>query len=80
MARKYVFVSYSHVDAEWLDRLLVYLKPYAWARPRRQGGRLWIDPALRVADVWHREIVDGLDKSAVGVILRVPPPLPPVDA
>jgi hypothetical protein len=40
-SRDQVFVSYSHRDKKWLDRLRVFLKPY-----ERQGLQVWADPYI----------------------------------
>ena len=40
--RDLVFVSYSHWDKDWLERLRVFLKPYT-----RQGQlNVWADPYI----------------------------------
>ncbi len=38
-ARDLVFISYSREDSVWLERLLIFLKPY-----RRQNLKVWADP------------------------------------
>lgn len=45
-ARDLIFISYSHEDTVWLDRLRVTLKPY------EIEGRLavWADPHINVGD------------------------------
>lgn len=63
--RDLVFISYSHRDTTWLNRLLDFLKPY-----RREGVlSVWADPYIKVGGVWRREIDRALDRSAVGVLL-----------
>lgn len=59
--RAKVFISYSRVDAPWLERLKVHLKPLereglieAWDDTRLKAGMRWrseIDAALKVANV-----------------------------
>ncbi|HEU4561594.1 MAG TPA: NB-ARC domain-containing protein [Longimicrobium sp.] len=64
-ARDLVFISYSHRDVTWLERVLTFLKPYT------RNGKLtvWADPYIRVGDVWRREIDSALDRAAVGLLL-----------
>lgn len=54
--RQNVFVSYSHNDVEYLDRLLVHLKPL------EKAGllELWVDTRLRAGDKWKGEIEKAL--------------------
>jgi hypothetical protein len=44
-SRDQVFISYSHRDKKWLDRLLVFLKPF-----QRQGLQVWADPYIQVGE------------------------------
>jgi hypothetical protein len=62
--RDQVFVSYSHRDKKWLDRLLVFLKPY-----QRQGLRLFADPYIQVGERWRRAIEGALERACIGVLL-----------
>ncbi len=59
------FVSYSHKDTDWLDRLSTFLKPYI------KQGRLnvWADPYIQVGDQWRRNISAALGRTCVGVLL-----------
>jgi hypothetical protein len=60
-----VFVSYSHADREYLDRLLVHLKPL------ERDGRLdlWVDTQLRPGDKWQKAIENALTKATAAVLL-----------
>ena len=60
-----VFISYSHSDREYLDRLLVHLKPL------EKDGRidLWVDTRLRAGDRWKKEIEKALNRANVAVLL-----------
>jgi hypothetical protein len=63
-----VFVSYSHANPEWRDKLLVLLKPFV-----RQGQlQVWADPYLRTGEVWRRNIDEALARTCVGVVLLTP--------
>ena len=69
MPRDYIFVSYSHQDAEWLDRLRIFLKPFPWGLSYKEGGRLWVDPYIQTGERWRREIGDGLARARIAVLL-----------
>ncbi|MBU1743975.1 MAG: toll/interleukin-1 receptor domain-containing protein [Proteobacteria bacterium] len=60
-----VFISYSHSDRDYLDRLLVHLKPL-----EREGLiDLWVDARLRAGDRWKKEIEKALLRATVAVLL-----------
>ncbi|HEX8395343.1 MAG TPA: toll/interleukin-1 receptor domain-containing protein [Longimicrobium sp.] len=64
-ARNLVFVSYSHVDTRWLERLRVHLKPL-----ERQGVlALWDDGKITPGTRWRDEIRNALDHARVAVLL-----------
>ncbi|MFN7984815.1 MAG: toll/interleukin-1 receptor domain-containing protein [Vicinamibacterales bacterium] len=63
--RQQVFISYSHSDTEYLDRLLVHLKPLE----KRSLLELWVDTRLRAGDKWKREIEKALQRATVAVLL-----------
>lgn len=60
-----VFISYSHADREYLERLLVHLKPL------EKDGLidLWVDTRLRAGDRWRKEIERALDRANVAILL-----------
>lgn len=63
--RNKVFISYSHEDRYFLDRLLVHLKPL-----EKQGViDLWVDTRLRAGDQWRKEIERSLDRANVAILL-----------
>jgi WD40 repeat protein len=63
--RDVLFVSYSHADRSWLDRLLVLMKPLV----RTKRMRVWADPYIRVGDDWRRSLSGVIDQSRLAVLL-----------
>lgn len=65
MQESHVFISYSHNDREYLDRLLIHLKPL-----EKEGLiDVWADTRLRAGDQWSAEIDQALDRAAVAILL-----------
>lgn len=63
--RTKVFVSYSHRDREWLERLQVHLKPLV------QSGAidLWDDTRIEAGDAWRTEIEQALAETRAAILL-----------
>src|SRR5215469_12218804 len=73
MPRDYIFVSYSHKDEEWLEKLRIFLKPFSWGQSHKTpGGRLWADPYIQAGERWQREIGDALARTRIAVLLVSP--------
>jgi chromosomal replication initiator protein DnaA len=64
--RSNVFVSYSHRDKVWLDRLYVHLRPLE--RPPHRIV-IWSDRSLRPGSRWKEEIQEALASARVAVLL-----------
>jgi len=63
--RPNVFISYSHSDRDYLDRLLIHLKPL-----EKEGLiDLWVDTRLRAGDRWKKEIEKALGRATVAILL-----------
>lgn len=62
---KKIFISYSHKDHEYLDRLMVHLKPL-----EKQGLiDPWVDTRLLAGDKWKKEIEKALKSAKVAVLM-----------
>src|SRR5687767_3085904 len=63
--RMAVFVSYSHADRRWVDRLRVHLVPLI----REEELDLWEDSRILAGKRWRQEIANAIDRAAVAVLL-----------
>lgn len=63
--KKSVFVSYSHVDIEFLERLKVHLKPFE----KKGLIDLWSDTKIKAGEKWKEKIEKALEKSAIAILL-----------
>jgi hypothetical protein len=62
---KPVFISYSHLDAAWLAKLKMFLRPL-----EDQGMlRVWDDTEIRPGSLWMDDIRQSLDSARVAVFL-----------
>ncbi|MCP4594940.1 MAG: toll/interleukin-1 receptor domain-containing protein [Neptuniibacter sp.] len=63
--RKKVFISYSHQDKKYLERLLVHLKPLE----KKELIDAWVDTQLMAGDRWKKEIEKALTSAKAAVLL-----------
>jgi hypothetical protein len=65
LVTKPVFISYCHTDAQWLEKLKMFLRPL-----EEQGlVRIWDDTDIRPGSEWLEEIKKSLESARVAVFL-----------
>jgi len=62
---KTIFISYSHKDKEYMDRILIHLKPLE----EKELIKVWTDKEIKAGDDWKNEIEKALQNSNVAVLL-----------
>lgn len=64
-SKKKLFISYSHADSEWLDRVKVHLKPLE----RNSVIEIWEDTRIQTGDNWKNEIDEALKQTGAAILL-----------
>jgi hypothetical protein len=65
VARMRVFISYSHQDRAWLERLRVFLKPLT----REDNLDIWDDTRLAAGSEWEVELDSAIESARAAILL-----------
>jgi len=60
-----VFISYSHKDSHYMDRIMVHLKPLI----RDEDIDIWVDTRIRPGQSWNKEIQKALNCAKVAILI-----------
>jgi len=61
--KKKIFISYSHLDEEWMKRIAKHLTVF------RLNFDIWIDENIDPGDEWEKEIKNAIDEADIAILL-----------
>ena len=65
-----IFVSYSHSDTKWLDRLRPYLDDLV--RARKGTVQYWVDIMIDSGSDWRRTLKEAMDSATAAIFAGQP--------
>lgn len=65
MSKPLVFISYSHKDEDWKDRILVHLG----IAQKQELFDVWDDRRIEGGEDWFEAITDAVDAGRIGILL-----------
>lgn len=68
MSKPTIFISYSHKDVEWRDKLATHLR----ALQLQDSLTFWTDEAIGIGDAWFEKIQEAMNAASVAVMLVSP--------
>lgn len=68
LARRHIFISYSHKDKKWLNKLQTILKPLE----RKGLIETWSDTQIKPGTNWQEEINKALSLAKAAILLVTP--------
>jgi len=63
--RRQIFVSYSHKDNQWLEKLRTFLRPLE----RDAELRVWSDRDIQPSSNWNADIQKAMNDADAAIIL-----------
>lgn len=67
-SKSHIFISYSHKDTKWLEKIVTISKPLI----RKKTIKLWSDIQIKPGAEWQKEISDALVSAKIGLLLVTP--------
>jgi len=65
LSRPLIFISYSHKDEDWKDRILVHLG----IAQKQELFDVWDDRRIEAGEDWVEAITNAIDAGCVGILL-----------
>lgn len=64
-AKRRIFISYSHKDGEWLERLKTFLRPFE----READLEVWSDADIQPSFLWESKIQKAINEADAAILL-----------